>query len=105
MMLGRWQLEHISTALFFELCSNEITSKLRKYQELEWELMKVMLKDLEDRSRKPKMHIIILEGEVRNKKKFSSAETRLQVEKDCRLNEFTVFQARLIRKGTNLVIF
>lgn len=70
-ILGRWQLEHIFTALFFEPCSSEITtSKLRKYQELEWELMKVKLKDLEDRSRKPKMQIIRILGEVSKKKQF-----------------------------------
>lgn len=46
-----------------------------------------------------------LEGEISNKRKFSSTEKRLSIEKDCRLNEFTVLEARQIRKGTNLGIF
>lgn len=52
------------------------------------------------------MQIRTLEEEISNKRKFSSAEKKkLNIAKDCRLNEFTVLGARQVRKGTNLGIF
>lgn len=44
------------------------------------------------------MQIITLEREISNKRKISAAEKRLCIEKDCRLNEFTVLKERQDKK-------